>query len=106
MNFIRTFLNCCAGFQFYRNLLSLHPLQSIRFLASVILLVVIIQIGTFVPVLKSWLDAGATWVQVNLPRFEIKNGQAHYDGEQPFVFTNKDLTIQIDTTGSTNAPEY
>jgi hypothetical protein len=106
MNFIRTLLNCCAGFQFYRNVVPLHPLDSIKFLAGVILLVVIVQIGTFIPVLRANIDKGADWVQTNLPRFEIKNGEVLYDSTEPFVYDDKTLRIAIDTTGATNSFVY
>lgn len=102
MNFFRTLLNCCAGFRFYRSLLPLSPMDSMRFLAILVLFVVVIQIGTFIPVLKNWMKQGAYWVHHNLPRFEIQNGKAHYDAEQPFVYTNQLLSIVIDTSGNTN----
>jgi len=106
MKFLRTLLNCCAGFQYYRTLLSLHPLQSVKFLAAVILFVVIIQIGIFIPVLKKQLEHGAEWVQRTLPRFEVKNGAAHFDSSEPFVFTNNYVRIIVDTSGATNEPPY
>lgn len=106
MNFFRTLLNCCAGFRYYRSLLPLHPLQSVKFLAIVVLLIVVAQIGTFVPVLRHALDRGAEWVQYNLPRFEIRDGRARYEAELPFTFTNQFATITIDTSGNTNRPPY
>jgi hypothetical protein len=106
MNFFRTLLNCCAGFQFYRTRLELHPLDSIRFLAMAILLVVVVQVGTFVPVLQHILDDGAQWIESTLPRFEIRSGKAHYDAEQPFMYTNDYIRIILDTSGQTNEPAY
>ena len=106
MRFFRRFLNCCAGFRFYRTLLPLHPLESVKFLAGVVLLVVAIQVGTFIPVLWGWMQRGADWVEQNLPRFEIRQGQAHYPGPEPFVFTNEYLRIVLDTSGETNEPPY
>jgi hypothetical protein len=106
MNFFRTLLNCCAGFQFYRTRLELHPLDSIRFLACVILLMVVVQIGTFVPVLQEMLGEGAEWIEATLPRFEIKGGKAHYTAEQPFVYTNDFIRIILDTSGQADEPPY
>src|SRR5262245_21093908 len=106
MKFFRTLLNCCAGFQFYRTRLDLHPLDSIRFLAGVILLMVVLQIGTFVPLLDGLVEEGAQWVESTLPRFEIRGGKAQYDSPEPFVYTNEVIRVILDTSGATNEPPY
>ena len=105
MNFFRTIVSLCLGFQSYRPVRDLPVTASLRYLVQLVVLLVVILLASFVPWGLHRCEDLAGWMDKHLPPFSIQDGQVVTTAKQPFRTGTDDFLFVLDTTGAVTAPD-
>ncbi|MCS7049561.1 MAG: DUF1189 domain-containing protein [Verrucomicrobiae bacterium] len=105
MNFLRTVISLCAGFQSYRAIRDVPPWRAVGYLMVLMAVLGLVLMGSFVPWALGYAEEVVAWVEGNVPRFRLEGGRVVADDlPQPYYAGNEQMMFILDTTGTvTNA---
>ena len=100
MVFLRTLLGACSGMKFYRLALSWTPVEALKYLLKLALLLAFI--GTPILLHNSFAWAGSMLDRLAasqaLPEFFIEKGRVRATSAQPYCHLSRDFAFVLDTT--------
>lgn len=105
MNFLRTVLRCCAGFQTYREVRDLTVPASLLYLLKLTTLLGLVLAARWVP--QGWrlTDAVSDWCRQHVPAFRLQQGKVVANVPQPYRAGDEQFLFILDTTGSVTTPD-
>ena len=105
MNFLRTVIALCSGFQSYRLMRDLTVTASLKHLLKLMSVLSLILLASFVPWVIGIGDNFAKWADQHFPPFSIRDGKVTTTATQPFHAGEGDFLFVLDTTGKITEPD-
>jgi len=99
--FFSTLIKSSTDFKFYKNIWGQSLGLTLRYLLLLTIFVTVLLGIRYGLGFNVFAQKGLKWIEENIPKIEITNGEVTADVSQPFVKEMEDFVMIIDTTGQT-----